>query len=336
MKIALLASQGVLAESIWRSLKTEGHQVHSVLWAAGSRHLDKKGFFGSEASRIQAMLRGAHALLYLGWQPSETDGLLLRTRSHLLPLRYFLSSAASAPGTIERLVIVSSAGLYGEGSYTCPVNGIVNPQWRREEDLRAGRWEHPCPVCHEQLLPVPAPEDHPPAPLSRSGALLAAQERLLTAWALERRIPVVSVRYFEIYGAHAVGAAEQLISHAVEGLPLEVTEDGRQTRDYISLEDVLRAASLALRAPCRDRLVLNVGSGVQTSTLQFLTCLERALRKPLETRCLGNFNRAEPRHLYAGTTELNRLGYHPPLSLQEGLERYLGSIREKTTKTSRG
>ncbi len=336
MKMAMLAPAGALAAGVVRRLEEDGHNVQAIQCGPRSARGETNGFSNGRANRIREALRGARAVLHLAWADAETEPLPLRVRRCLLPLGYLLSAAGEAPSKIERIVVVSPAILYGEGSYICPVNGTMTPQWRREKDLRARRWEHPCPVCGEPLLPAATAETHPAAPLSRSGALVYAQERLVTAWALERRIPLVALRYFEIYGGETADPVGQLVSRAVEGLPLEVREDGGQTRDYVHLNDVIRAVPLALRTPCREPLVLNVASGTPTSTMEFLTYLERALGKPLRIRCPGSFLRSEARHLYAQTTELARLGCRPPISLREGLEQYVETLFEGGPKISQG
>lgn len=333
MKIAMLAPAGALASIVVRRLEGVGHSVHVVkCWARPARR-EKLGLSNGQASRIREALHGARAVLHLSWTDADTESLPLCVRRHLLPLSYLLAAAGESPGKIERAVVVSPASLYGEGSYTCPANGTVTPQWRREEDLRAGRWEHNCPVCGEQLLPAPTAETHPAAPLSGSGALIYAQERLVSCWALERRIPVVALRYFEMYGEVKTDPLGRMVASAAEGQLLEVTEDGAQTRDYIHLEDVARAVPLALETPCCDSLVLNVASGLQTSLLEFLACLEQAMDKPLRIRCSGSFNRSEARHLFAQTSALARLGYRPATGLREGLERCLATLPEAGLKT---
>lgn len=332
----MLAPAGALAASVIRRLHQDGHHVQAVEYWPGRGRGEKNGFSNGQAIRIREALRGARAVLHLGWADADAEPLPLQVRRCLVPLSYLLSAACEAPNKIERVVVVSPASLYGEGSYTCPVNGTVTPQWRREEDLQAHRWEHDCPVCGEQLLPEPTAETHPAAPLSGSGALVYAQERLVTSWALERRIPVVALRYFEMYGGEPNGAADQWVVRAAEGRPLEVSEDGGQTRDYIHLEDVARAVPLALRTPPSELLVLNVASALATSALEFLACLERALDRPLRVRCPGSFTRSEARHLYARTAEIARLGFRPPISLREGLEQYLETLLEAGHKTAQG
>lgn len=336
MKVAMLAPAGALAASVMRCLQENGHHVQAVHYWPGSARGEKNGFSNGQAIRIREALRGARVVLHLAWADTETEPLPPHVRRCLLPLSYLLSAACELPSKIERVVVVSPAILYGEGSYTCPVNGTVTPQWRREEDLRAHRWEHCCPVCGEQLLPAPTAETHPAAPLSGSGALVYAQERLVTSWALERRIPVVALRYFEAYGAEPKGALGRWFTRAAEGRPLDVTEDGRQTRDFIHVDDVARAVPLAVRAPGSESLVLNVASGIQTSVLELLACLEQALDKPLRVRCSASFIRSEARHLYAQTSEISRLGYRPPISLREGLEQSLGTWLEAGPKLSQG
>src|SRR5262245_3445452 len=52
-----------------------------------------------------------------------------------------------------RLVLASSMVVYGEGRYRCARHGVVRPAPRRAEDLEAGRFEPPCPVCGDEAAP---------------------------------------------------------------------------------------------------------------------------------------------------------------------------------------
>lgn len=336
MKIALLGTADSLAAGVVRCLAGEGHSTQAVYLESGWARRDGTRFLNESASKFGKLLRWAELLLYLSRSGAGDESLELQVRRCLLPLAYMLSLAGKAPSKIQRVVVASPASLYGEGNYFCAVNESVSPQWRVEEDLRAGRWEHRCPICNGQLRPTATAETHRAAPLSVAGALAYLQERLAINWALNRRVPVVALRYFDIYGLGGTGPAAQLVRRAIEGLPLEVAEDGRQTRDYVDLEDVAGAVSVAVRTPCRDSLVLNVASGTRTSTLAFLACLEKTLGKALRIRYSGAFDRDEPRHLYAEIGELIRAGYRPRIGLHQGLKQYVEKLLEKGPRTSRG
>ncbi len=204
MRILLSGPQGALRGAVAQRLEEEGHAVQVVNGVAGNPPRGRgrpNGLSNGEAAGVREALRRTRAAIHLTHgSAGSAEPLPQQVRRALLPLADLLSLAGEAPSRIERLVVVSPGSVYGEGSYCCPVNGPVHPQWRKKEDLRARRWEHSCPVCGEQLTPEPTAETHPVAPLSDSGVLAYVQERLVMGWALERRIPAVALRYFELYG----------------------------------------------------------------------------------------------------------------------------------------
>ena len=87
-----------------------------------------------------------------------------------------LLRALAEAGFGGRLVLASSMVVYGEGRYACHEHGVVRAPPRRPDDLDAGRFEPPCPVCGAALSPQPVPEDAPLDPRSVYAATKVAQE----------------------------------------------------------------------------------------------------------------------------------------------------------------
>src|SRR5689334_17701607 len=59
---------------------------------------------------------------------------------------------------VQKVIVASSIGVYGEGAYRCATHGTVAPIIRSEEQLAARDWEQRCPVCHAQVESIPTPE----------------------------------------------------------------------------------------------------------------------------------------------------------------------------------
>lgn len=110
-----------------------------------------------------------------------------------------LLAAMHAHG-VRRLVLASSMVVYGEGRYRCAEHGVVRAAPRRAQDLDAGRFEPPCPVCGQPLAPELVPEDAPVDPRSTYAATKLAQEHLASAWARQTGGGVWALRYHNVYG----------------------------------------------------------------------------------------------------------------------------------------
>src|ERR1041384_7796858 len=62
---------------------------------------------------------------------------------------------------VEKVIVASSIGVYGEGAYRCRTHGVVAPGIRPESQMAARDWEQRCPVCRERVESMPTPEDKP-------------------------------------------------------------------------------------------------------------------------------------------------------------------------------
>ncbi len=159
-------------------------------------------------------------------------------------------------GFAGRLVLASSMVVYGEGRYRCGEHGTVRPGPRRVEDLEAGRWEPPCPICAAPLDWDLVPEDAPVDPRNVYAATKLHQEHLCDAYAREHPgTTVVSLRYHNVYGPRMprdtpyAGVASLFRSALERGEVPRVFEDGGQRRDFVHVTDVARANVAALDAP---------------------------------------------------------------------------------------
>jgi dTDP-L-rhamnose 4-epimerase len=231
-----------------------------------------------------------------------------------------------SPSRPAKLVVASSMSLYGEGAYACPSCGPA-PGSRRAEDLDAGRWEPRCASCGAELIPLPTSESKPIEPTSVYALTKYDQERLCLTVGAAYGLPVVALRFFNVYGPRQAlanpytGVAAIFSSRIKAGRPPVVYEDGRQRRDFVSVHDVVAACLLALDEPRADGRIFNVGSGRSISVLELAhLLLELYGRKgQLEPEISGAFRQGDVRHCFADISALRALGYAPAVELADGL-----------------
>ena len=152
--------------------------------------------------------------------------------------------AAAAAAGVERLVFASSAAVYGDP----------------EE--------------------IPTPEDSPLAPLSPYGIGKLAGEGYLAFFARRNGIAGVALRFANVYGPRQESAGEAGVvavfcQRLLAGEPVTIHGDGRQTRDFVYVEDVARACLLALVGPPG---VYNVATGVETDVRTLFAQLAATIR----------------------------------------------------------
>jgi len=132
---------------------------------------------------------------------------------------------------------------------------------------------------------VYGPEDRPlvesmlPRPLSPYGASKLAGEVLVGAYAQQRGLSTVSLRYFSVFGPRQRPdmAAHRFIEALLDRRPLAVYGDGRQARDFTFVADVVAATSAALTAAVPTGSVLNVARGESVEVRELIEILAEEL-----------------------------------------------------------
>lgn len=176
---------------------------------------------------------------------------------------------------------------------------------------------------------LPKREDQPPAPISPYAVSKAAGEQYAAVWTRLYGVETVGLRYFNVFGPRQDPASEyaavipRFILWALREAPLEVHGDGRQSRDFTYIDNVVEANLLAARAPKASGEALNVGCGDRVSLLDIIARLEKLLGRALERRHTPSRAGDVP-HTLADVGKAGRLlGYAPAVTFDEGLRRTL-------------
>src|SRR6185369_5377911 len=101
---------------------------------------------------------------------------------------------------LEKLIVASSMSIYGEGKYLCVQCGSVAPRERSGKQLKEKRWEPECPACGRELTPIPTDESKPLQCSSFYALSKKDQEEMVLLFGKTYDLPVVALRYFNIYG----------------------------------------------------------------------------------------------------------------------------------------
>jgi dTDP-L-rhamnose 4-epimerase len=243
-----------------------------------------------------------------------------------------LLRALAARGFDGPFVLASSMVVYGEGRYACDEHGVVAPGPRRPEDLDAGRFEPPCPVCGRALAPRTVPEDARLDPRSVYAATKLAQEHLCAVFGNETGVPVTALRYHNVYGPRMprdtpyAGVASIFRSAFAAGRAPRVFEDGGQRRDFVHVRDVARANVLALRRAVPG--AFNVASGTPRTVLEMAHALAVACEAPAAAAPVvtGEWRAGDVRHIVAapGLAE-ERLGFRAQEEFGAGMAEFAGA-----------
>jgi dTDP-L-rhamnose 4-epimerase len=233
---------------------------------------------------------------------------------------------------VRQVVLSSSRSVYGEGAYTCPccANGSrMFPGARGSQQLAAHQWEPLCQSCSGSLVAAPTREDDPVRPASIYAATKFAQEDLVRVGAESLGIGYAILRFQNVYGEGQslqnpyTGILSIFSTRVRRGLDLPIFEDGLETRDFVHVEDVVRAIVACIKAPQAPNAVLNVGSGVATSVLEIAGELTRALGAEPRLRVTAEYRVGDIRHNVADVRRLaDMLRCESQITLETGLKRF--------------
>jgi dTDP-L-rhamnose 4-epimerase len=226
---------------------------------------------------------------------------------------------------VEKMIVASSIGVYGEGAYRCATHGVVAPVIRPAAQLALRDWEQHCPVCGDHVASVPTPEDKALYRDNIYSMTKYHQEEMVLLIGKTYSIPAVAPRFFTVYGPRQslsnpyAGVAAIWLSRLLNGKQPVVFEDGGQLRDFVSIHDVVDCLVLMLENPGADYLPVNVGSGETVTILDIAHMLGRLIDSPIEPQITQTGRTFDIRHNTADITRARQtLGYAPKVPLEQG------------------
>ncbi|MEM9761803.1 MAG: NAD-dependent epimerase/dehydratase family protein [Pseudomonadota bacterium] len=257
-------------------------------------------------------------------------------QSHEMPSRYcetnvqgtaHLIEAVRAVGGVTRIALASSRAVYGEGACVDAEGRQALARPRTRQDMEAGRYA-PHDAEGRPLKPVPtAAATCPTAPASIYASTKLMQEHLLSQafWGTRTRVGILRLQ--NVYGAGQsvqnpyTGVLSIFCRQILEGRRLEIYEDGAITRDFVHVDDVVRAFSALVQVTQVPDAVLDIGSGegltIETAARRLLAQLGGA---PDGLDITGSFRPGDVRHAVADIeVARSALGWEPKVSTETGL-----------------
>ena len=225
---------------------------------------------------------------------------------------------------IKRVVIASSRSVYGEGAYR--LNGaICVPDARDQAAMQRGDFDLKGPQG-EPLELIGTPESAPAKPASVYAATKLANEGLAQVVAKAYGLPVFALRFQNVYGELQslknpyTGILSIFSNRMRKNEDINIFEDGRESRDFVHVSDVIRGIILALESSLPGFHAINIGSGLPTSVMDVAELLKAILSSRSRLIVSGDFRAGDIRHCYSdGTLARELLGFTPSVGLTEGL-----------------
>ena len=140
-------------------------------------------------------------------------------------------------------------------------------------------------------------------------------------------IPAVALRYFNVFGPRQslsnpyTGVVAIFLSRIKNSKPPLIFEDGNQSRDFISVHDIVEANFLAMNKSSANYEYFNVGAGRQISILEIANLIKKLYNSEVKPKILGKFRKGDVRHCFADISKIReKLGFEPKISFMEGMK----------------
>lgn len=237
---------------------------------------------------------------------------------------------------VKRVVVAESRAIYGEGKYVCPSCGVVYPLERKDEDMSKGDFECRCPKCGGPVKLVGTTEDSNILPSSVYGITKQVQGQLVHLVCKSIGVESVSFRYQNVYGPGQslsnpyTGILSIFSTRIKNGNGLNIFEDGKETRDFVFIDDVADATILGMEVPAANGHVFNVGTGVATDvlTVAHTLCDKYGIQVPITVS--GNYRLGDIRHNFADITLAKQiLGFNPKWNFSDGIEQFVKWVNQQ-------
>ena len=154
-------------------------------------------------------------------------------------------------------------------------------------------------------------------------------------------MPAVALRFFNVYGPGQAlsnpytGVAAIFASRLLNGRAPVIFEDGRQSRDFIHVSDIVRGIRLALDSEKAAGHAINLGTGRPSTVLQIAETLAAGLEADVEPILNGQYRAGDIRHCVADPQRARELlDFEAKTTLEEGMRGLLQWLTTRRRSTA--
>ncbi len=341
MRILVTGGAGFIGSYIVDELVRVGHDVRIFDNLTEQVHADKKqpDYLNPDAELVRGDVRNRDALMRAldGIEAVFHKAAAVGVGQSQYEIKHYvdvniggtanlLDILANEEHRVRKIIVAASMSSYGEGCYRCEAHGIVRPPLRTPEQMARQEWGLFCPECGSPLTAVPTDETAAYHPNSVYAITKQVQEELILNFGRTYDVPAVGLRYFNAYGPRQslsnpyTGVAAIFLSRLKNGNPPVVYEDGLQTRDFVSVHDVVQANLLALERDLGGPASFNIGTGDPRSIASIAETLADLLEVDIRPEATKTFRKGDVRHCYADISRAKeQLGFKPRVRFEDGM-----------------
>lgn len=248
-----------------------------------------------------------------------------------------LDILANVKHSVKKVVVAESRAIYGEGRYFSEeLNQYIYPTERSDEDMRNGNFEVQYPGCTKPLTLVATAEDSLIHPTSVYGITKQVQGQLVHLVCGSIGIASVSYRYQNVYGPGQslsnpyTGILSIFSTRIKNGNSINIFEDGKESRDFVYIDDVVEATMLGIEKEEANGHTFNVGTGVAIDVLTVANTLMEKYGTKVPLFISGNYRLGDIRSNYADITAAKTiLGFEPKWNFDDGIGEFVKWVNEQ-------
>ncbi|MEO7306360.1 MAG: NAD-dependent epimerase/dehydratase family protein [Ferruginibacter sp.] len=262
------------------------------------------------------------------------------TKSNIGGTALMLDIITNTTNKVKKVVVASSRAIYGEGKYLSDELGIIYPVQRKSQDMDKGNFEVTCPGSSSLKL-MATDEDSKIHPTSIYGITKQTQEQMVLVACAAKGISAIAFRYQNVYGPGQslsnpyTGILSIFSTQIKNGLPINIFEDGMESRDFVFIDDVVSATILGIEHDNAGINVFNVGHGVATTVLEVAQTLMNNYDREVPLTVTGNYRIGDIRHNYADLSKIkNELGFQPEISFAAGIQQFCNWVNGQQLQQS--
>jgi len=255
---------------------------------------------------------------------------------NVLGTAILLDILANQEHQVKKVVIASSRSIYGEGKYYSKEKGVVYPKHRISADMDRRDFEVKYPECTSPLELMATDEDSKIHPSSVYGITKQNQEQMIMTVCPTIGISPVAFRYQNVYGPGQslknpyTGILSIFSTQIKNGNGINVFEDGKETRDFVYIDDVVTATIMGIENDAANGEIFNVGTGVAIDVLKVASTLKEKYKIEVPVTISGNYRLGDIRHNYADITKIKSvLGFEPLYTFEQGIEKFTQWVSEQ-------
>lgn len=237
---------------------------------------------------------------------------------------------------VKKIIMASSRAIYGEGKFRCQEHGIVYPKSRKDEDMKKGDFNVKCPICGRNVEMELTDEESKSHPTSVYGYTKKVQEELSILIGKSINLPVVAFRFQNVYGPGQslknpyTGILSIFSTQIKNGNDINIFEDGKETRDFVYIDDVTGAIILSIDNERANYEVFNVGSNEKLDVLTIANTLKEKYNSNVNIKISGNYRLGDIKDNQADLTKIHEiLGYEPKVKFKTGISNFVDWVEKQ-------